>query len=309
MKLIRIATRASLLARRQAESVAQLLRQADGTVRTELVAVPARADRHLEPPARLGGKGVFTRRLQELLRRGEADLAVHSAKDLPTDLPRELPIAAVPCRGDPRDALVGVGAGGAERLRPHASVGTSSLRRRAQLLARRGDLRIVPLRGNVQTRLRKVLEDKSLDAAVMAMAGLQRSGLLERYAEHVHPLGVEVFVPAAGQGALAVQVRKDSCELLELLARIDHRDSHAALDAERWVVSQLGADCGSAVGVCIRPIPGGWEARGFVGEANGECVIRHTSIGTGPGQAAADLLEGLSSKGARRLLGIDRSGS
>jgi hydroxymethylbilane synthase len=189
--------------------------------------------------ARLGGKGLFVKELEDALLEGRADFAVHSAKDLPAVLPAELALVAFPERADPRDGLIARERGVTlATLRPGARVGTGSLRRAAQLRAHRPDLEIAPLRGNVPTRLRK-LESEGLDAVVLACAGLERLGLAERIDERLAP---ELLLPAVGQGVLALEARRDSA-LARAAGAITHRPTAERVAAERAVLVRLGADC------------------------------------------------------------------
>jgi len=236
---LRIATRASALAVAQSKLVAAAVERALG-VRTELELVRTSGDRIQDTPlAALGGKGLFVKELEEALLAGRADLAVHSAKDLPALLAPGTALAAFPERADARDALVGARRGARlADLARGARVGTGSLRRRAQLLAVRPDLEIVPLRGNVDTRLRK-LETEGLDAIVLACAGLERLGLAARIDERIDPRDV---LPAVGQGTLALQTRAGAA-LAADLAALDHGPTRAATLAERAFLERLAGDC------------------------------------------------------------------
>jgi hydroxymethylbilane synthase len=237
--LLRIATRASALAVAQTKRVASALEEAAG-VRIELLTLRTTGDRLAQGSlAALGGKGLFVKELEEALLDGRADLAVHSAKDLPAELALGTSLAAFPERRDARDALVTAPRGGSLRaLAPGAKVATGSLRRRAQLLAARPDLDVVPLRGNVDTRLRK-LESEGFAAVVLACAGLERLGLAERIDERVDPA---VLLPAVGQGTLAIQVRSGS-QAAGLVAALDHGPTRAATAAERAFLVRLAGDC------------------------------------------------------------------
>jgi hydroxymethylbilane synthase len=285
--------------------VAEAIRAQHRDVAVELVAMATRGDRRRGALGEAGGKGLFTRELEQALRSRRAALAVHSAKDLPAVMPAGLAIVAVPPREDPRDALV-TRAGGLSGLRPGATVGTGSLRRRAQLLALRDDLRVVPLRGNVETRLRRAIGDKAdLDAVVLAMAGLVRSGLAARHAEHVHPLDVASFVPAAGQGALAVQALRDDAALADLVAPLNDPRSGQALEAERRALRRLGADCRSCVAVHVAPQADGWCGLAMVAGPDGSGLIRLRCIAAGADEAADALLEELTARGAEGLLAAE----
>lgn len=232
---IRAATRGSALARWQTDHVAELLRAVDPTVEVEAVVVETTADRRLDVPiAAMGGKGVFVKEVQAALLDGRADIAVHSAKDLPSTTPDGLLLAAVPQRADPRDVLVGARL---DQLARGAHVATGSARRRVQLAHRRPDLRFSGLRGNIATRLGKLGE---FDAIVMAKAAIDRLGLTP---DVVDVLGVDDLVPQVGQGALAVECRAEDDEIAALLAAITHAPSRRAVDAERAFLAELGGDC------------------------------------------------------------------
>jgi hydroxymethylbilane synthase len=191
--------------------------------------------------SQVGSKGLFTKEIEEALLAGAIDLAVHSLKDMPTDLPAGLTLAAIPEREDPRDALIGRAL---EDLAPGARVGTGSLRRTAQLRARRPDLQIEDIRGNVDTRLRK-LDEGRYDAIVLASAGLRRLGLDNRITEVFNP---SVMCPAVGQGALAVETRDDGGEAFHIAKRLEHPPSRLAVTAERAVLAALGGGCQAPIG-------------------------------------------------------------
>lgn len=236
---LRIATRGSALARWQAERVASLLA---GRVdrATELVIVETTGDRDLTSPIHaIGGTGVFVKEVQEAVRRGEADLAVHSAKDLPAITPDGLVLHAFPERADVRDALVG---STLADLPEGATVATGSVRRRVQLAALRPDLVFVELRGNMATRLARA---DAVDAVVVAAAALDRLGLAERIAERLDPA---VVLPQVAQGALAVECRGDDTAALDALAAIDDAEVHRSVAAERAFLGALGGGCELPVG-------------------------------------------------------------
>jgi hydroxymethylbilane synthase len=238
---LRLATRGSRLARWQSEWVAARLREAHpGRVEVELVEFRTHGDRDRNSPlAAIGGAGLFTREIQQALLEGRADLAVHSLKDLPTQGPPELALAAVPPRESPADALIAPRHRTLDALPPHARVGTSSLRRRALLLSLRPDLDVLNLRGNVDTRLAHALDGR-LDAVLLAEAGLHRLGLDDHVTER---LGPPRFLPAPGQGALAVECRADAPEVHALLAPLDDPDTRAAVTAERTLLARLEGGC------------------------------------------------------------------
>jgi len=262
---LRIGTRASALALAQAGAVARRLDCA------ELVPITTAGDRsEAALPAKpvVGDKSRWVAELEQALLRGEIDLAVHSAKDVPGELPDGLEIVAVPERADPRDALCG--AASLAALPAGARVGTSSLRRRAQLLAARDDLDVVELRGNVDTRLRR-LADGELDALVLAMAGLERLG---RAAEAGGTLDPEIAVPAPGQGTLALEGRAGDEPVRAAAAALTDPDALAALLAERALVVALGASCNTPVGAYARPADADrLELVAFVGMPDGSAWI------------------------------------
>jgi hydroxymethylbilane synthase len=249
-RTIRLGTRGSALARWQTEHVRDLLLHARKGLHAEMVVLTTSGDRSLDVPlAQMGGKGAFTAELEQALRDGAIDLAVHSLKDLPTTDSAGLVIGAIIARADPRDILITRGGHTLATLPAGARIGTSSRRRSAQLLRRRPDLTILDIRGNVDTRLRKALDaDGPYDGVVLAQAGIERLGLV---VQHVERLSDEVMLPAPGQGALAVQCRDDA-DLLALLAPIDHEPTRLAVTAERGFLAGLGGGCAtpiSALGV------------------------------------------------------------
>ena len=242
---LRVGTRASRLALWQTQTVIDALCARRPELLVDRVPISTIGDRITDVPLpRIGDKGVFTRELEEGLREGTIDLAVHSLKDLPTEQPRGLALGAVLERADPRDALVAASPTALALLPPGSRVGTSSLRRRAQLLAARPDLDVRDLRGNVPTRVDTVLRG-DLDAAVLAMAGLERLDLAVHVREVLSP---RVMLPAPGQGAIAVQVRADDTSALALLATLDHAPTRLATAAERALLGHLEGGCQVPVG-------------------------------------------------------------
>ena len=237
MKPLRIATRRSELALWQARHVASRIETELGRA-AELLPLVTTGDRLPGPLAKQGGKGLFVKEIEAALLDGSADLAVHSAKDLPAASPEALVFAAFPARADARDALVSPAAGSLDTLPAGARVGTGSLRRQAQLARAHPELRLLPLRGNVPTRLRR-LDAGELDAVVLACAGLERLGLADRITERIDP---ERLLPAVGQGALAIQVRRDDA-IAGSLAALGDAATATCVGAERACLSRLGADC------------------------------------------------------------------
>lgn len=291
--VIRAATRGSTLARWQTDHIAALVRAVDPDVVVEAVVVETLGDRRQDLPIwEMGGKGVFAKEVQAAVLDGRADLAVHSAKDLPSGSPPGLAIATVPERGDPRDVLVGSTFDG---LAPGAMVATGSARRRAQLAWARPDLTFTGLRGNIATRLAKAPE---YGAIVMALAPLVRLDLLDRVGEVLEP---DVMVPQVGQGTLAVECRTGDAPgdvaLRDLLRRIEHGPSRLALDAERGFLAELGGDCDLPAGA-FATIDGSGAVviEGMLASLDGHTVIRHTV--TGPAIDA----DGLGRRVARVLL-------
>ncbi|HNT87235.1 MAG TPA: hydroxymethylbilane synthase, partial [Candidatus Hydrogenedentes bacterium] len=249
MDRVVIGTRGSLLARTQSDWVAAQLRAQWPDFEVVIEHIATRGDKIRDVPlAQVGGKGLFTKEIEVALLDGRVDLAVHSLKDLPTELPEGLALGAVPVREDPRDALVSKGRATLDALPSRARVGTSSLRRRLQLITRRPDLEVVDLRGNVPTRLRRVSEG-DLDAAVLAAAGLRRLGQSAIIAQALPP---EVMLPAAGQGALGIEIRADDERIMALLGFLQDSAAAAEVAAERALLAALGGGCQTPVGALGR---------------------------------------------------------
>lgn len=237
---LRLGTRGSPLALRQARLVADALCTRWPGLEVALIPIKTSGDKLLDAPlAQEGGKGLFVKEIEEALLEGRIDLAVHSLKDLPVELPLGLRLGAVMLREDPFDALVARDDLRFTELPLGSRIGTSSLRRQVQLLHRRPDLQIVPLRGNVETRLKK-LDTLDLDAVVLAVAGLIRLGLQHRITERLDP---ELSLPAIGQGALAIEIREDDRRAAAIVDRIDHRETRLATTAERAFLRRLGGSC------------------------------------------------------------------
>jgi hydroxymethylbilane synthase len=291
---LRIATRGSALARWQAERVAGLL---GGDA--ELVVVDTLGDRDTSTSLdRLGGRGIFVKEVQAAVLDGRADLAVHSAKDLPSSPELAAPglvLACVPERGDPRDGLVGATLDG---LAPGAPVATGSARRRALLADRRPDLTFTDLRGNIGTRLGKVPAGGAL---VVAVAALERLGALDRLAE---ALPADVFVPMVGQGALAVECREGDAAVLERLAGLEHVPSRRAVDAERAWLATLGGGCDLPAGACAEVAGDGSTVRltSLLASRDGRIVLRTSGEGSDPAELGARVAGELLDRGGRWLL-------
>ncbi|MFI5207931.1 MAG: hydroxymethylbilane synthase [Gemmatimonadales bacterium] len=300
---LRLGTRPSALARAQAELVRAALHAAHPDLPCELVPFTSEGDRDLETPLpEIGGKGVFTADLERAILSGALAGAVHSLKDLPTDDVPGLVVAAVLERADPADVLVSRSKRTLAELPASPAVGTSSLRRAAQVLARRPDARIVPLRGNVQTRVRKAMDPAGpYDAVVLAAAGLARLGVTDVQAERLSP---ETFLPAPGQGAVAIQCARAE-PLIAQLRTLNHAATWAAVSAERAFLAALGAGCSAPVGAFGRVVNGQLVVDGIVAARDGTRVVRVQKQGMigepealgraladeARGAGAADLLE------------------
>ena len=242
---LRIGTRGSALALWQAEWVKAQLLAAHEELAVELLVIKTTGDKILDVPlAKVGGKGLFVKEIEEALLEGKADLAVHSVKDMPAELPEGLHLAVMPPREDPRDALISRNGAGLEALPHGARVGTSSLRRAAQLLHLRPDLRIETLRGNVDTRLRK-LESEGFDAIVLAAAGLKRMELSHVVSEYLEP---ERMLPAVGQGALGIETRTGDAFTNEMVASLAHPETMTIVRAERAFLKRLEGGCQVPIG-------------------------------------------------------------
>lgn len=273
-----VGTRGSTLALAQTRRVCELLEAARPGVSCEVRSIVTQGDRTQasgEPLPAIGGKGLFTAELELALRSGEIDLAVHSLKDLPTDAVDGVTIGAVCLREDVRDCLVSREGGVLRELPAGSIVGTSSLRRAAQLLALRPDLVVASIRGNVETRIRKVREGE-VDATLLAAAGLDRLGLLGEASE---VLPADVLLPAPGQGALAVQARAGDGATLELLAAIDDADASAATAAERAFLRALGAGCTAPVAAHAQFADDRVHLEGLVASTDGKQVVRVSAQG------------------------------
>jgi hydroxymethylbilane synthase len=296
---LRLGTRRSALAQAQSRHTATLLERLHPGLRVELVTLVTRGDRHRGDLARVGGKGLFTEELEAGLEDGTLDLAVHSMKDLPVEIPSSLRVAAVPEREDPRDVLVSEVAATLDDLAPGAVILTGSLRRRAQILARRPDVAVEPIRGNVDTRIDK-WRRSGCAGVVLAAAGLRRLGLTRLPA---HPLDPAVLVPAPGQGALAVEVRRGS-RAEELCRALDHPPSERAARAERALVAAFGGDCTLPLGAYAESTHGDQQIHltAFLATANGRLTAWSEVEGNEPEAVAREAADGLRTQGADEIL-------
>jgi hydroxymethylbilane synthase len=310
-RLLRLGTRGSPLALAQASQVARQLCERCGQPAV-LVTVATPGDTSTAPIERLGTTGVFTTTLREALLRGAVDFVVHSGKDLPTAPVPGLQVAAFPAREDPRDALICPGRTSLDALPDGTRIGTGSPRRAALLRAAGRQLRIVPIRGNVDTRLRK-LADGQVDALVLAMAGLSRLGLLDG---PVTPLDPSLLMPAPAQGVLAVECRADDPVTAAQLRKLDHPPTRAAAIAERSFLAELGAGCSTAVGALAELTAGATgepviRLSGVIAAADGSSVIRARMTGAaGTGDALGRrLAQTLLADGGAALLDRTQSSS
>lgn len=295
-----VGTRGSALALAQTATIIAALQARHPGITCEAQRITTKGDIMRDVPlAAIGGRGVFADAIEDALRARAIDFAVHSAKDLPSTTPADLTIAAIPEREDPRDVLVSR-AGGLHDLPPHARIGTSSLRRAAQVRAARPDVEIRELRGNVDTRLRK-LDAGDYDAIVLAGAGLLRLGLAHRVTEW---LPIEIMLPAPAQGALAIECREDDAEMRRLLEPLTEPSAALAVTAERAFLAHLGAGCAAALAALATVTDDGdVHVRGMIGAPDGRRIVGER---VGPAAAAASvgdaLAETLLHCGGRELL-------
>ena len=298
---LRIATRKSPLAVWQAEHVADLLRRAHPGLDVELVKMSTRGDKILDAPlAKIGGKGLFLKELEQGLLEGRADIAVHSMKDVPAEITPDLHVPVIPERGDPRDAFVSNNYATLNDLPQGARVGTASLRRQCQIKAARPDLEVLTLRGSVNTRLAK-LDDGEFDAIVLAASGLMRLGLEQRITRVIPP---EESLPAVGQGALGIQCRVDDPEINTMIAALDHEHSNRVVSAERAVNRRLEGSCQVPIAAHAQLAGGEIFLRALVGSPDGTEVIRGEIKGPAEqGEVLGEQLAGdLLARGADRIL-------
>jgi hydroxymethylbilane synthase len=296
MSRIRIGTRGSVLARWQAEHVKGRLEALGHEVSLQIITTTGDRllDRRLEA---VGGKGAFLKEIEEAMQAGEVDLAVHSLKDVPTVLPEGLELCAMLERADPRDALLSAGPG-LEGLPSGATVGTTSLRRQAQLLAARPDLVLADLRGNVDSRIRRLREGR-FDAILLAMAGLVRLG---RDGEVTQPLDPRRFVPAPGQGTIALECRAEDATVRGAVAPLDHPPTARQVAAERAFLESLGGGCNVPLGAHAFVDGTELELVGLVARVDGSEVLRGQTRGEDPPDVGRRLAEELLARGARTLL-------
>jgi len=275
-KIIKIGTRGSKLALWQANWVKSALKAGHPSLSVELVAIKTKGDKILDVPlAKVGGKGLFVKEIEDALLNGRIDLAVHSMKDMPAEIPDGLCIGAIPKRETPQDVLISREGLLLSQLRQNARIGTSSLRRTAQLLHARPDLVVLPLRGNLDTRLTK-LETENLDAIILAAAGVKRLGLEHRITEY---LDEKVMLPAVGQGALCIEIRENDPEVKSIIALLEHHQTRTVVLGERAFLNRLEGGCQVPIAAHGKIEKSAFTLCGLVASVDGTTVIRETLSG------------------------------
>jgi hydroxymethylbilane synthase len=297
MAKLRIGSRGSQLALWQANHVAALLRKQGHAIEIEVIKTTGDKITSVAL-AKVGTKGMFTKEIEEALHDRRVDLAVHSLKDVPTELEQEFELAAIMKREDPRDAFISVKFSSLDELPQGAKVGTSSLRRQCQLKAVRPDLEVFPLRGNVDTRIRK-LESSEYDAIILAAAGVRRLGL----ETHVRSrISADVMCPAVGQGALAIEIRRGDQQTKTLLAFLNDADTHAAIDCERALLGSLGGGCQVPIGAYAEKRGGRLYLRAMVGRPDGSQILREQADGTDGVKLGRETAQTLLWRGGDKIL-------
>jgi hydroxymethylbilane synthase len=296
MPVIRLGTRASLLARSQSAQVAEEIRRRTG-IEVQTINIITSGDQITDRPLyEAGGKGLFIKELELALLANQIDFAVHSCKDVPVTMPlvdqSGLAIAAIPKRADPHDVLITSLGTSIDELPQHCTIATGSLRRKCQLLARRHDLVIHPIRGNIDTRIRRV-QVGEFSATILALAGIRRADLFDH--SIMHPISADVLLPAPGQGALALQCRKDDDATREILAQLDDPFTRAAVQAERAVVAALNCDCHSPIAVFAEFEKDQLHIRAALGHRDGQPPVKSAAALAPATQAIADIVLQLSS--------------
>ena len=298
---LRIGTRGSQLALFQANWVKEKLIEAHLGLTVTLIKIKTTGDKIQNAPlAKIGGKGLFVKEIEEALLEKRIDLAVHSIKDVPTEFPQGLHLSVITQREDPRDVFISRDGKGLKDLPQHAKIGTSSLRRQAQLLHFRSDFELVPLRGNLDTRLKK-LKTMNLDAIVLALAGVKRLGLEENITEIIP---TDISLPAIGQGALGIETRLNDKKVEEPIQFLNDKDSWIAVSAERAFLKKLEGGCQVPIAAFARTVGTTLQIDGLVGTIDGKRLIRHHR--EGPIEKAeslgVELAEILLNKGAKEIL-------
>lgn len=301
MSRIRIATRESQLALWQANEVARLLKQHHPGIEVDIVGMTTQGDRFLQTSlAAAGGKGLFVKELEQSLFGGQTDIAVHSMKDVPFEIPTKLGIHAILAREDPRDAFVSNDYASIDELPANAVVGTSSSRRESQLRAYRNDLNVQPLRGNVNTRLRK-LDEGQYDAIILASAGLKRLGFNDRI---THLIDIDLSLPAIGQGAIGIECRNNDQETRALLSALHDEVTALCVHAERHISTALSASCHLPIAAHARTIKDQLELRALVGHPSGDPILqaRHRDSKINSRLICEQVIEQLTTLGAMQLM-------
>ena len=275
-KTIKIGTRGSKLALWQANWVKSALNAGNTSIAVELVPIKTRGDKILDVPlAKVGGKGLFVKEIEDALLNGRIDLAVHSMKDMPSEIPDGLCVGAIPEREIPQDVLISKKGLLLHDLMPGARIGTSSLRRSAQLLHARPDLVILPLRGNLDTRLKK-LETENLDAIILAAAGVKRLGLENRITEYIDE---NIMLPAVGQGALCIEIRQNDPEIEPIIAALNHQESWTVVMGERAFLNRLEGGCQVPIAAHGKLEKNTFTLCGLVAAVDGTTIIKETLSG------------------------------
>jgi len=299
MKKIRIGTRDSLLAMWQAEWVKAQLMMVCPEGEFELVSMKTKGDKILDVPlSKIGDKGLFTKELEHGLLNGELDMAVHSLKDMPTNLPEGLIISTFCEREEPRDVFLSKNRVSLEELPAGAIIGTSSLRRKAQLKHFRPDLNFMDLRGNLQTRWKK-LNESEMDGIVLAAAGVKRLGWEERITQIIPE---DMMLPAVGQGSIAIEIVEQRSDIKELLSRINHFETEQAVRAERNLMRKLEGGCQVPIGALAQVVNGQIFLRGMVASLDGVRMIKAEAKGTDPEAVGLEVAERLIALGALSIL-------
>ncbi len=298
---LKIGTRGSQLALFQANWVKDRLSETHPGLHVTLIKIKTTGDKIQDVPlAKIGGKGLFVKEIEESLLQKKIDLAVHSIKDVPTEFPPGLHLSVITKREDPRDVFISNEGKTLKELPQGAKIGTSSLRRQAQLLHFRSDLELIPLRGNLDTRLKK-LKTMNLDGIVLALAGVRRLGLEARVTEIISP---DISLPAIGQGALGIETRMDDKEVEGQIRFLNDRDSSVAVTAERAFLKKLEGGCQVPLAAYARPAGKTLHVEGLVGSTDGRKLIRHQVEGPAENAEALGvaLAEILLSRGAKEIL-------
>ena len=276
LRTIRVGTRGSALALKQTGDIAARLMTHHPDLEVEIVTIKTTGDKMQDVAlAKIGGKGVFVKEIEEALLRNEIDLAVHSMKDVPSEMPEALRIGAVPLREDPRDVLISRDGRALEDLPAGARIGTGSLRRGIQIKARFPHLEVTAIRGNLDTRIRKI-ETENLAGIILAAAGMSRLGWTERVS---HYIGADTMIPAIGQGALALQCRRDDRQTLAAIAFLNHGETAQAVTAERAFLRVFGGGCQVPIAAHATVQGDRLKLTGLIGSLDGSCIIRDEAEG------------------------------